>query len=73
MQPALSESLALARPMPRPYREAKTLCVSGLLHLPRGERKQAHEHFRAALVIVRRLGERLYAERIEPALTSLAG
>lgn len=69
--PALDEALALARSMPRPYSEAKTLYVYGLLHLLRGERNQAREHFRAALVICRRLGERLYAEHIERALASL--
>jgi tetratricopeptide (TPR) repeat protein/transcriptional regulator with XRE-family HTH domain len=68
---ALDESLALARPMPRPYSEAKSLYVYGLLHLHRGERDQVRACFRAAMAICQRLGEHLYAGQIEQALATL--
>jgi tetratricopeptide (TPR) repeat protein/transcriptional regulator with XRE-family HTH domain len=68
---ALDEALRLCRAMPYPYAEAKALYVYGLLHQAKGEPEQAHEKYRAALAILHRLGERLYAERIERALAQL--
>lgn len=68
---AIAESLALAREMQAVYREAKTLYVYGLLHQARGEQGQACERFGAALVILNRLGERLYAEHVERALAEM--
>jgi hypothetical protein len=54
--------------MAAPYAEAKTLYVSGLLSQARGEPEQAREQLEAALTILTRLGERLYARPIEQAL-----
>ena len=65
---ALDEALALARPMPYPYAEAKALYVYGQFLSAMGERDLAHEKYQAALVILRRLGEGLYAGQIERAL-----
>jgi tetratricopeptide (TPR) repeat protein len=70
-QQALDQSLALARPMPRPYSEAKTLYVYGLLCVAQGDPAQARAHLEEALAICARLGERLYAEHIERALGAL--
>jgi tetratricopeptide (TPR) repeat protein len=67
----LEESLALCRAMPYPYAEAKALYVSGQFHAARGEPERACAHFEEALAILSRLGERLYAEHIERALTAL--
>ncbi|WIG57533.1 MAG: hypothetical protein OJF49_000277 [Ktedonobacterales bacterium] len=68
---ALDEALALARPMPYPYAEAKVLSVYGQLHAVKGEKELAQENYQAALVILHRLGERLYATKIEQALQAL--
>ncbi len=67
-QNALEEALALCREMPYPYAEAKALYVYGLLHQARGEPAPARERLEAALVILNRLGERLYAEHVERVL-----
>jgi tetratricopeptide (TPR) repeat protein/transcriptional regulator with XRE-family HTH domain len=68
---ALEEALRLTRAMPYPHAEAKALYVYGLLHVAKGERRQACERFEAALTICRHLGERLYAEHVEQALAQL--
>lgn len=68
---ALEEALALCRTMPHPYAEAKTLYSYGLIHLAQHQPDDAHQRLAAALVIVRRLGERLYSIQIERALTKL--
>jgi len=67
-QAALEEAIALCRAMPYPYAEAKALYVYGLLHQAKGEPTQARERLEAALAILNRLGERLYAEQVEQAL-----
>ena len=64
----LEDAIALERGMPYPYAEAKTLYISGQLHTARGETQQAHKQFEAALAILHRLGERLYAEHVERTL-----
>jgi hypothetical protein len=51
-----------------PYGEAKTRYVAGLISHQRGETAQARTHFKAALIILQRLGERLYASVIQQAL-----
>ncbi len=68
---ALEEALALCQGMHTPYEEAKTLYCYGLLHRARGEPGQACERLEAALAILNRLGERLYAEQVERALAHL--
>ncbi|WIG59177.1 MAG: hypothetical protein OJF49_001924 [Ktedonobacterales bacterium] len=61
----LESLLALTREMSYPYAEAKALYVYGVLDAARGDPEQARERFAHALTILRQLGERLYAERIE--------
>jgi tetratricopeptide (TPR) repeat protein/transcriptional regulator with XRE-family HTH domain len=68
---ALEEALALARSMPYPYAEARALYTYGLLRIARDEPERARERLAAAREILRGLGERLYAERIERALADL--
>jgi tetratricopeptide (TPR) repeat protein len=69
---ALEEALNLARAAPFPYAEAKALFVYGQLHAARGEPVRARERYEAALTILNRLGERLYAVHVERALHGLA-
>jgi tetratricopeptide (TPR) repeat protein len=64
----LEEALVLCQAMPYPYAEAKALYVYGLLHHANGEPIQARVRLEAALEILNRLGERLYAEQVERAL-----
>jgi tetratricopeptide (TPR) repeat protein/transcriptional regulator with XRE-family HTH domain len=68
---ALEEALALCQGMHTPYEEAKTLSVAGELHRAKGEPIEARERWEAALSILHRLGERLFAEQIEQALAHL--
>jgi tetratricopeptide (TPR) repeat protein len=68
---AIEESLRLARAMPFLYAEAKALYVYGLLHQARSEPERARQRWQAALDMLGRLGERLYAEHIERALAGL--
>jgi len=68
---ALEETLALSQVLPNPYAEAKTLYVFGQLHLQRGAPVLARERLEAALVILDKLVERLYASRIEQVLAQL--
>jgi tetratricopeptide (TPR) repeat protein/transcriptional regulator with XRE-family HTH domain len=69
----LEETLALCQALPNPYAEAKTLYVFGHLHLQRGAIALSRERLEAALVILGKLGERLYASHIEQVLAQLAG
>ncbi|MGO8950026.1 MAG: ATP-binding protein [Ktedonobacterales bacterium] len=69
---ALDEALVLARSMPYPYAEAKALYVYGDLHAARGNLERAREQYAAALAILDRLGERLYAEQVEQALARVS-
>lgn len=69
---ALDEAIVRSRQMPYPYAEAKALYIFGQLHLMNQERDLAREKYRAALAILHRLGERLYAHHIERALAGLA-
>jgi tetratricopeptide (TPR) repeat protein len=68
---ALQEALVLCRRMAAPYAEAKVLYTAGLVSRGKGEPKLARERFEAAREICTRLGERLYALRIEQALAGL--
>jgi tetratricopeptide (TPR) repeat protein len=68
---ALDEALALARGMPAPHIEAKALYAAGLIAHQQGDTARAREQFAAALAILVRLGERLYAGRVEEALAQL--
>jgi tetratricopeptide (TPR) repeat protein len=69
---ALEEALDIARLMPYPYSEAKTLSVYGQLLATKSEWNAAHEAFHSALTILQRLGERPYAQQVERALKALA-
>jgi transcriptional regulator with XRE-family HTH domain/tetratricopeptide (TPR) repeat protein len=68
---ALDEALSHAQAVPYPYAEAKALWVYGRLEKARGEPLGAQRWFEEAQAICARLGERLYAERIEHDLTQL--
>jgi tetratricopeptide (TPR) repeat protein len=68
---AIEEGLSLARSMPYPYAEARTLQVNGLMHRRRGEAHQAREKLEAALAIFRRLGARRDIEQTGQLLTTL--
>lgn len=68
----LDESLTLSRYLPRPYAEAKALYAYGQIHAAQREPERAREQLEAALAILTRLGERLYAEHVERALAALA-
>jgi tetratricopeptide (TPR) repeat protein len=68
---ALDETITLCRAMPYPYVEAKAHYVYGQLHTAMGETARAGERFEQALILCHRLGERLYAERIECMLLEL--
>jgi tetratricopeptide (TPR) repeat protein len=70
---ALEEALSLARTFPYPYGEAKILMWSGYLLLQRHDRQLAQARFAAALTILKQLGERLYARRIEHLLDGGTG
>jgi tetratricopeptide (TPR) repeat protein len=65
---ALQEALTLCRGMAAPYAEAKTLYTAGLVSHKKGELEPARQRFEAALTILERLGERLYARYIEQLL-----
>jgi tetratricopeptide (TPR) repeat protein len=67
---SLEQALVLCRARPCPYTEAKVLYASGQLALQQGEPVQACERWEAALEILHRLGERLYAEQVEQALAT---
>lgn len=67
---AINESLA--RAIAYPYAEARALYVYELLHATRGEPGDACARLEAALAILARLGERMYAARVEEALAALA-
>jgi tetratricopeptide (TPR) repeat protein len=68
---AVEEGLCLARSMPYPYMEARTLQVYGHLHHERGAPQQAREKLEAALAIFRRLGARKDSEQVEQELASI--
>lgn len=70
-QQALDEALALVAAMHYPYSHARVLHDYGMLHLAQCNVEQAREHLEAARAILTRLGERLYAGRVERALASL--
>jgi predicted ATPase/transcriptional regulator with XRE-family HTH domain len=70
-QEVLNQALTLARGMPHPYAEAKVLYASGCLEAARGDPARARQLFTAGLAICTRLGERLYAERIEREMSAL--
>jgi tetratricopeptide (TPR) repeat protein len=62
---SLEEALTLCRGMGTRYAEAKTLYTAGLVSQHNREWAPARELFEAALNILERLGERLYARYIE--------
>ena len=65
---ALQEALTLCRGMAAPYAEARTLYTAGLVSHRKGELEPTRLRFEAALTILERLGERLYARYIEQLL-----
>ena len=65
---ALDEAMRLAQSIKYPYGEARAYYVSARLHAERKEERQAGELYHHALTILRGLGERTYARRIEGAI-----
>jgi hypothetical protein len=61
----------MSRDVASPYAEAKTLYVYGLLDTKRNEPQRARERLEGALIILTRLGERLYAEQVQHALAEM--
>lgn len=68
---ALEEMRTLAQSIPCPYDEAKAHYAAGLVAVQQGKTTQAHTHLNEALVILHRLGERCYTEKVEQALAAL--
>jgi tetratricopeptide (TPR) repeat protein len=68
---ALDEAVEVSRALASPYDEAKALYVYGLLHVGKGEMESARGRLDAALAILNRLGERLYAEHVERTLADV--
>jgi tetratricopeptide (TPR) repeat protein len=69
---ALQEALMLCRRMAAPYAEAKALYTAGLVSHDKRELAPARQRFEAAQEICTRLGEWLYALRIEQVLAKLS-
>ncbi len=68
---ALDEGVALARRMRYPYGEARLLHVYGTLHVQQADPDRARRWLEAALVIFRRLGACIDAERVEQDMIAL--
>jgi tetratricopeptide (TPR) repeat protein/transcriptional regulator with XRE-family HTH domain len=68
---ALVQALTVTRAAPYPYAEAKALFIYGQLNLAQGAVAAARERLTQALAILNRLGERLYAARVERLLADL--
>jgi tetratricopeptide (TPR) repeat protein/transcriptional regulator with XRE-family HTH domain len=68
---ALAEALNLARTISAPYAEVKLLELSGRIAMERQRFEEAREEFMRALETCDRLGERLYHEHIQRALSTL--
>jgi tetratricopeptide (TPR) repeat protein/transcriptional regulator with XRE-family HTH domain len=69
---ALEEALSLSQAMPYPYGEAKVHYAYGRLLSRRGEPGPVRDRLEAALAILNRLGERLYAAPVERAIAALS-
>ncbi len=67
----LSEALSLSQTMQCPYHEARVRYHFGLLEAARANVAQASAQLIVAQTILRTLGERLYGEHVERALTEL--
>lgn len=67
----LSRALEISRTLGEPYGEAKTLYAYGLNRVRRGALREARGYLQTARSILNRLGEHLYAERVEEALREL--
>lgn len=63
-QEGIARALSLARGLPYPYAEAKTLAVFGELLLRHGEVERGREQLAAAHTILSQLGEHMYADDI---------
>jgi class 3 adenylate cyclase/tetratricopeptide (TPR) repeat protein len=68
---ALGAALALTREMRFPYLEAKVLNADAQLQMALDEPERAHEQLEAARVILERLGEQLYGERVAATLARI--
>ncbi len=68
---SLDDALAISKNMAYPYADIKARYVYGNLYAARHLPVQAREQYEQALKLCRRLGERLYRQRIEQALGRL--
>ena len=68
----LQEALMLCHRMAAPYAEAKVLYTTGVISYSNRELAPARQRFEEAREICTRLGERLYALRIEETLVGLS-
>jgi tetratricopeptide (TPR) repeat protein len=68
---AFEEGISLARGMPYSYAEARALYEEGMMHVRKGERQQAQDRLREALVLFDGLGARSYIECTEHALADV--
>jgi transcriptional regulator with XRE-family HTH domain/tetratricopeptide (TPR) repeat protein len=68
---ALEDARTCCQTMPYPYAEARVLFVYGQVQAAKGEPERAHALWQEALAICEKLGERLYAERIEEVVATL--
>ena len=69
---SFEEGLAVARAMPYPYAEARTLETYGTMRLAQGDTEMARTWLDAALAIFDRLGARKDAARVEQAIAGLS-
>lgn len=71
-QNELEHALELSRVMQYPYGEAKMLYALGALQMQQQDYARARRSLGEALDILKRLGERLYAEQVETALANVS-
>jgi tetratricopeptide (TPR) repeat protein len=69
---ALDEAFAFFQAISNPFAEARVLYIYGRFYAAQGEHEQARARFDAALAILNRLGERLYATHIEHILARMS-
>ncbi|HEX6817621.1 MAG TPA: AAA family ATPase [Ktedonobacterales bacterium] len=68
---AIERALALAEAMPCPHQTARVHFTFGLIEAEEGQHEAAVRHLQAAQSLLAQLGERLYAQHIEQALSEL--
>jgi hypothetical protein len=69
----LQRAIELSSAMPYPYAEAKARYALGLIYRAGGDVDSASSQWENASIVLRHLGERLYASRVEDAHASGGG